>query len=162
MKKSTNTKKARGFTIVELLVVIVVIGILAAISIVSYSGVTNKANTTKALQNASTVRTVADVYFAEKGYYPAATASTAMTTGDWPTSSSTTATAKLTAGLSVIRTVVAVANQATNISIECKTTCTTTTGLRIGYYDSTIATPYQAYLYTGDAKSTDTFVFPAS
>jgi prepilin-type N-terminal cleavage/methylation domain-containing protein len=34
-----------GFTIVELLVVIVVIGILAAITIVSYNGITTKAKT---------------------------------------------------------------------------------------------------------------------
>ena len=39
----TNSK---GFTIVELLIVIVVIGILAAISIVTYSGIRNKANDT--------------------------------------------------------------------------------------------------------------------
>jgi len=36
-------KHAKGFTIVELLIVIVVIGILAAITIVSYNGITNKA-----------------------------------------------------------------------------------------------------------------------
>jgi len=37
--------KQLGFTIVELLVVIVIIGILAAITIVSYTGITQKANT---------------------------------------------------------------------------------------------------------------------
>ena len=39
-------KKQPGFTIVELLIVIVVIGILAAITIVAYNGVQNKANDT--------------------------------------------------------------------------------------------------------------------
>ncbi|PIQ71162.1 hypothetical protein COV88_01465 [Candidatus Saccharibacteria bacterium CG11_big_fil_rev_8_21_14_0_20_41_19] len=36
-------RTSSGFTIVELLVVIVVIGILAAITIVSYTGITQKA-----------------------------------------------------------------------------------------------------------------------
>ena len=36
-------KKAIGFTIVELLVVIVVIGILVSISLISYSGIQNRA-----------------------------------------------------------------------------------------------------------------------
>ena len=49
--------KSNAFTIVELLVVIVVIGILAAITIVSYSGITNRATISSLqsdLTNAST------------------------------------------------------------------------------------------------------------
>ncbi|MET4781613.1 prepilin-type N-terminal cleavage/methylation domain-containing protein [Glaciihabitans sp. UYNi722] len=42
----------RGFTIVELLIVIVVIGILAAITIVAYNGVTGRANVSAGLSNA--------------------------------------------------------------------------------------------------------------
>ena len=41
---ASKASASKGFTIVELLIVIVVIGILAAITIVSYSGVTNRAN----------------------------------------------------------------------------------------------------------------------
>lgn len=43
MKRYTVTRIDSGFTIVELLVVIVVIGILAAITIVSYTGITGRA-----------------------------------------------------------------------------------------------------------------------
>lgn len=43
MQKSRSSYSS-GFTIVELLIVIVVIGILAAIVIVAYQGVTNRAN----------------------------------------------------------------------------------------------------------------------
>jgi len=39
----TNTIRRRGFTIVELLIVIVVIGILAAITIIAYNGIQNRA-----------------------------------------------------------------------------------------------------------------------
>ena len=42
--KSMSTIQNRGFTIVELLIVIVVIAILAAISIVAYNGIQNRAN----------------------------------------------------------------------------------------------------------------------
>lgn len=59
MKKSkSNTQNQYAFTIVELLVVIVVIGILAAITIVSYVGVQNKATAaslTSDLDNASKI-----------------------------------------------------------------------------------------------------------
>jgi prepilin-type N-terminal cleavage/methylation domain-containing protein len=44
---STPASKQKGFTIVELLIVIVVIGILAAITIVAYNGVTQRAQEAK-------------------------------------------------------------------------------------------------------------------
>lgn len=45
----------KGFTIVELLIVIVVIAILAAISLVAYNGITNRAKDSASLSNASQV-----------------------------------------------------------------------------------------------------------
>ena len=66
-----SKNKAKGFTIVELLIVIVVIGILAAISIVAYTGITKQANINSAKSNASNVADAATAYNASSGSYPA-------------------------------------------------------------------------------------------
>lgn len=70
MKNNINTNKAKGFTIVELLVVIVVIGILAAISIVSYTGVTKRANTAAVKGNLDAIVNAAESYYSGLAYYP--------------------------------------------------------------------------------------------
>ncbi|MBC7868688.1 prepilin-type N-terminal cleavage/methylation domain-containing protein [Candidatus Saccharibacteria bacterium] len=62
--------KQHGFTIVELLIVIVVIGILAAISIVSYSGVQNKANDSAVQSDLRNLGQKIELYYAEYGEYP--------------------------------------------------------------------------------------------
>lgn len=54
--------KQKGFTIVELLIVIVVIGILAAITIVAYSGVQNRAKTSSGLSLTSSILKKAELY----------------------------------------------------------------------------------------------------
>lgn len=63
-------QQKNGFTIVELLVVIVVIGILASITIVSYNGITARANTAGAQSAAQSVTQKVEMYNAERGKYP--------------------------------------------------------------------------------------------
>jgi len=62
--------KQAGFTIVELLIVIVVIAILAAISIVAYNGIQNRGKNSAAKSAAATVVKKAELYNTEVGYYP--------------------------------------------------------------------------------------------
>ncbi|MBM3210417.1 prepilin-type N-terminal cleavage/methylation domain-containing protein [Candidatus Saccharibacteria bacterium] len=63
--------QSRGFTIVELLIVIVVIAILAAITIVAYNGIQNRANDTAVQSDLRTLRTKIEMYKAENDLYPA-------------------------------------------------------------------------------------------
>lgn len=70
-------RNSRGFTIIELLIVIVIIGILAAITIVSYSGVTQRTNNTSAEQAAQSVARKLETYNSATGSFPYTT--TALT-----------------------------------------------------------------------------------
>jgi len=59
-----------GFTIVELLIVIVVIAVLAAISIVAYNGIQTRAENTKSISAASAWAKGLQLYKIDKGDYP--------------------------------------------------------------------------------------------
>ncbi len=68
MRKTTS-----GFTIVELLIVIVVIAILAAISIVAYNGTQQRARNTSRLEAIRTIQKGLELYRATNGIYPGTT-----------------------------------------------------------------------------------------
>lgn len=72
MQRLDNTihnKSKSGFTIIELLIVIVIIGILAAIMVVSYSGVTQRANNSTAEDAANMVARKLESFKSETGAY---------------------------------------------------------------------------------------------
>jgi prepilin-type N-terminal cleavage/methylation domain-containing protein len=65
-----TTKKQKGFTIVELLIVVVVIGILAAITVVAYNGVQQRTKNTKRMADLSSVARALEAQYAANGKYP--------------------------------------------------------------------------------------------
>jgi len=64
--------KQKGFTIVELLIVIVVIGILAAIVIVAFNGVQTRARDSSKESSVTSLMKAIELYNAEEGNYPSA------------------------------------------------------------------------------------------
>jgi len=69
-RMTKNLLSGDGFTIVELLIVIVVIGILATIVVVAYTGISTRANNTAKLSELTSLGRLFEVYKAQNGQYP--------------------------------------------------------------------------------------------
>ena len=81
---------SRGFTIVELLIVIVVIAILATITVVAYNGIQSRAQDTKRAQDISNIKKALQAYEAVNGGVKRVSAySGGITYGGWDASTST-------------------------------------------------------------------------
>ena len=171
--KLKSTAKERGFTIVELLIVIVVIAILAAITIVAYNGVQQKAKTTQAQTNAVQAQKVAEAFNADNSKYPAVTGDFRIgTTAKLPTSiilsvgpagTPTAGTPPLFAsGLTTSMGTTLSANPQTTIAFSITGTAATPTGGVLMYWDSSTSAISTNYIYYGAATATSAFLTPAS
>ena len=72
-------KNQAGFTLVELMIVIVIVGILAAVAVPIYQSNVSKAKTTECDAAMGTIRTALRVYYAGNSVYPTAASGTAVT-----------------------------------------------------------------------------------
>ena len=138
----TKLQSERGFTIVELLIVIVVIGILAAITIVSFSGVTARANTTSAQSAANAAIQKAELYNADTGAYPVIPANL--------TTAASTTTYQLTGVTFKTGTTGAKPTTAATVPSEILFfNCGAGNGFRVSYWN--FSTPAWVNMFTGGA-----------
>jgi len=63
-------KNKNGFTLVELMLVVGIMGILAGVLIPQLTGLQNRAKDTGIISAAGSIRTALRVYYTEKGHYP--------------------------------------------------------------------------------------------
>lgn len=140
-------QKKKGFTIVELLIVVVVIAILAAITIVAYNGIQARARTSAGLTLAGHIAKKAEVFNSVNGSYQTycqLTTNTMAPTGTTPTTgtgpgtcaaggAAVTSEARVESVNSLTPAVVT-SSTASNGSVVTYRRCTTN-GVRVGYFD---------------------------
>jgi general secretion pathway protein G len=67
---SDNRRNERGFTLIELMLVIVILGILAGVAVTNLTGVGEDARKTKAKTDIATIQTSLGMYEVQMGSYP--------------------------------------------------------------------------------------------
>ncbi len=70
MKMRSKMQNQKGFTLVELMVVVVILGILVAIAVPVYNNVTDKAKQAAIDANVRTLQGAVNMYFAVEDNYP--------------------------------------------------------------------------------------------
>jgi type II secretion system protein G len=77
-------RKEKGFTLVELMVVIIILAVLTGIAIPSYMALRNRARTAAAQSEMKNIATALEVYMADRESYPAvATWNTDLEAGNY-------------------------------------------------------------------------------
>src|SRR5450755_278012 len=71
-------KMSKGFTLIELMIVVAIIGILAAIAIPQFANLVSKSQEGRTKANLGTIRSALSIYYGDtEGWYPVDAASTA-------------------------------------------------------------------------------------
>ena len=78
-----NKKTQQGFTLIELMIVVAIIGILAAVAIPSYQDYTARAQASEAVNLNAGLKTPFSEYYLDKGEWPILTALGAQTKGKY-------------------------------------------------------------------------------
>ncbi len=68
-------KNEKGFTMIELIIVVAIMGILAAILVPSFAMMSRKSRLTSDIRTLQTVQKQIDLYYGETGIYPTSTGS---------------------------------------------------------------------------------------
>ena len=70
MKQQRMGKKRKGFMLLELIIVVAIIGILAAVAVPNLIGMTDEAKVARIQSDLSTIGTAAELYYVKNGSYP--------------------------------------------------------------------------------------------
>lgn len=141
---TTKNIKNQGFTLVELLIVIVIIAILTVVSLVAYNGLQNQAKTSAAKSAADAVAKKAELYNTAKSSYPTGLTvltNTANSGEPYYLDASTVKAGSLTAGTAP--------TEANTIEyVPCPTTGSAT-GAQVKYYNFSNNTVEERKIGTG-------------
>jgi general secretion pathway protein G len=67
---NSRFRQQAGFTLIEIMVVILILGLLATLVVQSLKGATDKAKRTKAMADIAELKTALDRYYIDNGSYP--------------------------------------------------------------------------------------------
>lgn len=162
-----KSRSSSGFTLVELLIVIVVIAILAAITIVAYGNISARAKTTQGSTAAANVVKVAEAINADNSAYPINTAafaagSTSTKLPSGITLQDPTGTAPTTGNLNSLAAFAAAPSSGNTVAVAlvCSASGVAAGGAVYWYDFSTPSTIHVTYFGSVGATTTVSSAYP--